>query len=92
MSIDAFEKDLQYHASCLDGYKGQLKLAAVAQYINDLSEDLGEHMERMRDSLDIFIAVGIPAIRASQGNNAISLQSLSTVVRRVPDNSDLRRV
>ncbi|KAG9124842.1 hypothetical protein FRC07_010048 [Ceratobasidium sp. 392] len=61
VSINAFENDLQvgllYHASCLREFHGSLKLEAVAQYINDLSEDLGEHMERMRETLDIFITV-----------------------------------
>ncbi|KAG9082401.1 hypothetical protein FRC06_005090, partial [Ceratobasidium sp. 370] len=79
LSIMAFTDDLMYQASCLREFEGQLKFRAVAKYINDLSEELGEHMDRMKDSLDIFIDVGIPIIRTSQVDLATSLQGLSAV-------------
>jgi len=78
-SIMAFEGDLKYRASCLREFEGQLKFVAVAKYINDLSEDLGEHMDRMKDSLDTFVDVGVPTIRFSQKHTATGLQNLSTV-------------
>ncbi|KAG8788488.1 hypothetical protein FRC12_014529 [Ceratobasidium sp. 428] len=78
-AIMAFEDDLKYRASCLREFGGQLRFVAVAKYINDLSEDLGEHMDRMKDSLDNFIDVGVPTIRFSQKHTATGLQNLSTV-------------
>ncbi|CAE6405826.1 unnamed protein product [Rhizoctonia solani] len=78
-SIVAFEGDLRYRASCLREFKEQLKFAAVSRYINDLTEDLGEHMESMMDSLNTFIDVGVPTIRFSQKHTATGLQNLSTV-------------
>ncbi|KAG8707654.1 hypothetical protein FRC09_001682, partial [Ceratobasidium sp. 395] len=78
-AIMAFEDDLKYRASCLREFEGQLKFVAVTRYINDLSEDLGEHMDRMKDSLDNFIDVGVPTIRFSQKHTATGLQNLSTV-------------
>ncbi|KAG8690095.1 hypothetical protein FRC08_010673, partial [Ceratobasidium sp. 394] len=78
-SIMAFEDDLKYRASCLREFEGQLKFVAVAKYINDLSEDLGDHMDRMKESLDTFIDVGVPTIRFSQKHTATGLQNLSTV-------------
>lgn len=78
-SITAFEDDLKYRASCLREFEGQLRFVAVARYINDLSEDLGDHMDRMKDSLDTFIEVGVPTIRFSQKHTATGLQNLSTV-------------
>jgi hypothetical protein len=44
-------------------FKGELKFVAVARYINDLTEDLGVHMDSMKHSLDTFIDVG-PSILA----------------------------
>ncbi|CEL57327.1 putative WD repeat-containing protein C343,04c OS=Schizosaccharomyces pombe (strain 972 / ATCC 24843) GN=SPAC343.04c PE=4 SV=1 [Rhizoctonia solani AG-1 IB] len=78
-SIIAFEEDLQYRASCLREFKGELKFVAVARYINDLTEDLGVHMDSMKHSLDTFIDVGVPTIRFSQKHTATGLQNLSTV-------------
>ncbi|KAG8723338.1 hypothetical protein FRC09_003723 [Ceratobasidium sp. 395] len=78
-AIIAFEDDLRYRASCLREFGGQLRFVAVAKYINDLSEDLGDHMDRMKDSLDNFIDVGVPTIRFSQKHTATGLQNLSTV-------------
>ncbi|CAE6502280.1 unnamed protein product [Rhizoctonia solani] len=78
-SIHAFEGDLRYRASCLREFQGQLKFVAVARYINDLTEDLGGHMESMKDLLNTFIDVGVPTIRFSQKHTAAGLQNLSIV-------------
>ncbi|CAE6461644.1 unnamed protein product, partial [Rhizoctonia solani] len=78
-SIVAFEGDLRYRASCLREFKEQLRFVAVARYINDLTEDLGVHMESMMESLNTFIEVGVPTIRFSQKHTATGLQNLSTV-------------
>ncbi|KAG8741950.1 hypothetical protein FRC10_002262, partial [Ceratobasidium sp. 414] len=78
-AIMPFAGDLMYRASCLREFEGQLRFTAVAKYINDLSEDLGEHMDRMGESLDTFMDVGIPTIRFSEKHTATSLQNLSTI-------------
>ncbi|KAG9122783.1 hypothetical protein FRC07_000682, partial [Ceratobasidium sp. 392] len=67
-----------YRASSLRDFEGQLKFVAVAKYINDLSEDLGEHIYSTTESLDRFVNVGVPAIRTSQAHVANSLQRIST--------------
>ncbi|KAG8756476.1 hypothetical protein FRC11_005278, partial [Ceratobasidium sp. 423] len=78
-SIMAFEIDLRYHASCLEEFKGQLKLESVARYINDLTVDLGVHMSSMEDSVSTLIDVGVPITRFSQEHTTTGLQNLSTV-------------
>ncbi|QRV75864.1 BRCA1 carboxy-terminus (BRCT) domain protein [Ceratobasidium sp. AG-Ba] len=66
ISVMSFEHDLK---------AGQLKTPAIAKYINDFTEDIGEHMDTMKDSLDTFLV----AIRASQERTVTGLQNLSTV-------------
>ncbi|KAG9118896.1 hypothetical protein FRC07_006350, partial [Ceratobasidium sp. 392] len=75
----SFASDLRYRGSCLDEFKGQLKTIAVQRYINDLSVDIGMHMEGMKEALNTFIEVGIPTIRHAQSHTADGLQYLSTV-------------
>ncbi|KAG8788489.1 hypothetical protein FRC12_014530, partial [Ceratobasidium sp. 428] len=75
----SFASDLRYRASCLGEFKGQLKTIAVQRYINDLSVDIGMHMESMKDALNTFSEVGIPTIRHAQNHTANGLQYLSTV-------------
>ncbi|KAG8681716.1 hypothetical protein FRC08_015465 [Ceratobasidium sp. 394] len=75
----SFASDLRYRASCLGEFKGQLKTIAVQRYINDLSVDIGMHMESMRDALNSFIEVGVPTIRHAQNHTANGLQYLSAV-------------
>ncbi|CUA74370.1 Metal resistance protein YCF1 [Rhizoctonia solani] len=77
--IKAFQDDLQYRFSCLREFEEQIKVLAVARYINDLTEDLGSHMDNMKNSLNIFIDVGVPTIRFYQTHAATGLQNLSTV-------------
>jgi len=79
MSFSSFASDLEYRASCLSEFKGQLKTIAVQRYINDLSADIGAHMEGMREALDAFVEVGVPTIRHAQNHTANGLQYLSTV-------------
>ncbi|KAF8762035.1 negative gluconeogenesis [Rhizoctonia solani] len=68
--------DEAYRASCLREFEGQLKYSAVSRYINDLTEDLGMHMDSMKESLNTFIDVGVPTIRFSQKHTATGLQNL----------------
>ncbi|KAF8599394.1 hypothetical protein BDV93DRAFT_311967 [Ceratobasidium sp. AG-I] len=79
ISIEAFEGDLKYRASCLREFQGQLKSEAVAQYINDLTEDLGVHVDNMKDSLHNFIEIEIPQIRLSEERAAAGLLNMSAV-------------
>ncbi|KAG8732880.1 hypothetical protein FRC10_000546 [Ceratobasidium sp. 414] len=70
------------NATCLSfasDLRGQLKTIAVQRYINDLSVDIGMHMESVRDALSTFIEVGVPTIRHAQNHTANGLQYLSTV-------------
>ncbi|KAJ1301957.1 hypothetical protein OPQ81_000794 [Rhizoctonia solani] len=80
-SITAFIKDLRYRASCLREFEDRLfsKEPVISGHINDLTEDLVLHMVNVRDALNTFIEVGIPAIRYSKQRMAASLQNLSTV-------------
>ncbi|CEL57328.1 hypothetical protein RSOLAG1IB_02067 [Rhizoctonia solani AG-1 IB] len=78
-SFMSFASDLRYRASCLKEFKGQLKTSALQRYINDLSTDIGAHMESMNGALINFVDVGIPTIRHAQNHTANGLQYLSAV-------------
>ncbi|KAF8599392.1 WD40 repeat-like protein [Ceratobasidium sp. AG-I] len=78
-SIMDFEADLLYRASCLREFKGQFQVVAVAQYINDLTEDLGGHLDSVETSLHMFIKVVVPQMRLSQERAAAGLLNLSAV-------------
>ncbi|KAF8762034.1 negative gluconeogenesis [Rhizoctonia solani] len=78
-SFISFASDLRYRASCLREFKGQLKTSALQRYINDLSTDIGTHMESMNEALINFVEVGVPTIRHAQTHTANGLQYLSAV-------------
>ncbi|KDN36122.1 hypothetical protein RSAG8_11069, partial [Rhizoctonia solani AG-8 WAC10335] len=78
-SFVSFASDLRYRASCLREFQGQLKTIALQRYINDLSSDIGSHMESMNEALTNFVEVGVPTIRHAQTHTANGLQYLSAV-------------
>ncbi|KAF8648232.1 hypothetical protein AX16_006314 [Volvariella volvacea WC 439] len=78
-SILAFEGDLKYWASCLKEYQGQFRYPAVQRYINDLTTDMGDHIDSITSTLSMFIEVGVPIIRFAQKHGASNLLNLSTV-------------
>jgi len=49
---------------------GQLKHAGVGRYVNEITVDLGDHMETMRNALISFVEVGVPTIRFAQQHTA----------------------
>ncbi|KAI6019824.1 WD40-repeat-containing domain protein [Pisolithus orientalis] len=78
-SIKAFEGDLKYWACCLRTYRGQFKYSAVQRYIHDLASEMGGHIDRITNTLRMFIEVGVPTIRYAQNHAASNLLTLSTV-------------
>ncbi|KAI6043946.1 WD40-repeat-containing domain protein [Pisolithus marmoratus] len=78
-SIRAFEGDLKYWACCLRTYRGQFKYPAVQRYIHDLASEMGGHIDRITNTLRMFIEVGVPTIRCAQQHAASNLLTLSTV-------------
>ncbi|CAE6468328.1 unnamed protein product [Rhizoctonia solani] len=78
-SFVSFASDLRYRASCLREFQGQLKTVALQRYINDLSTDIGSHMNSMNEALTNFVEVGVPTIRHAQQHTANGLQYLSAV-------------
>ncbi|KAI6029590.1 hypothetical protein BKA83DRAFT_4220783, partial [Pisolithus microcarpus] len=81
-SIKAFESDLKYWACCLRTYRcfaGQFKYPAVQRYIHDLASEMGGHIDRITNTLRMFIEVGVPTIRCAQQHAASNLLTLSTV-------------
>ncbi|KAL4079435.1 WD40-repeat-containing domain protein [Scleroderma citrinum] len=78
-SIRAFEGDLKYWACCLRTYRGQFKYPAIQRYIHDLISETGEHIDRITNTLRMFIEVGVPTIRYAQKHAASNLLTLSTV-------------
>ncbi|KAI6124581.1 WD40-repeat-containing domain protein [Pisolithus croceorrhizus] len=78
-SIKAFEADLKYWAGCLRTYRGQFKYPAVQRYIHDLASEMGGHIDRITNTLRMFIEVGVPTIRCAQQHAASNLLTLSTV-------------
>ncbi|CAE6356848.1 unnamed protein product [Rhizoctonia solani] len=81
VSVIAFAKDLRYRASCLKEFEDRLagKDPVISGHINELTEDLVSHAVCVRDALNAFIEVGVPAIRYSQQRMAANLQNLATV-------------
>ncbi|KAF5368873.1 hypothetical protein D9758_002838 [Tetrapyrgos nigripes] len=78
-SISSFEGDLKYWASCLKAYEGQFRYPAVQRYIQDLTSEMGEHIDSITNTLSMFIEVGVPTIRFAQKHGAMNLLNLSTV-------------
>ncbi|KAL0577193.1 hypothetical protein V5O48_004791 [Marasmius crinis-equi] len=78
-SISSFEGDLLYWANCLKIYRGQFRYPAVQRYIQDLGAEMGEHIDSITASLNMFIEVGVPTIRFAQKHGATNLLNLSTV-------------
>ncbi|KAF9269633.1 WD40 repeat-like protein [Marasmius fiardii PR-910] len=78
-SISSFEGDLKYWANCLKIYQGQFRYPAVQRYIQDLASEMGEHIDSITASLNMFIEVGVPTIRFAQKHGAKNLLNLSTV-------------
>ncbi|GJE97468.1 WD40 repeat domain-containing protein [Phanerochaete sordida] len=78
-SITSLEGDLKYWASCLKAYEGQFKYPAVQRYLHDLTSEMGEHLDSITSSLQIFIEIGVPTIRFAQKHAAANLLNLSTV-------------
>lgn len=78
-SITSLEGDLKYWASCLRAYETQFKYPAVQRYLHDLTSEMGEHLDSITSSLQIFIEIGVPTIRFAQKHAAANLLNLSTV-------------
>ncbi|KAH8113819.1 WD40 repeat-like protein [Phellopilus nigrolimitatus] len=78
-SIESFEADLKYWASCLKTYEGQFKYPAVQRYLHDLCTEMGDHLDTITSSLSMFLEIGIPTIRFAQKHAADNLLNLSTV-------------
>ncbi|KAL5499109.1 hypothetical protein ACEPAH_1627 [Sanghuangporus vaninii] len=78
-SMNAFEADLKYWASCLKTYEGQFRYPAVQRYVHDLCGEMGDHLDTITSSLQMFLEIGIPTIRFAQQHAADNLLNLSTV-------------
>ncbi|KAI5118541.1 hypothetical protein M0805_008482 [Coniferiporia weirii] len=78
-SMNSFESDLKYWASCLRTYEGQFKYPAVQRYLHDLCAEMGDHLDTITSSLSMFLEIGIPTIRFAQKHAAANLLNLSTV-------------
>ncbi|KAG8919921.1 hypothetical protein FRC00_010734 [Tulasnella sp. 408] len=78
-SVLSFEGDLKYWASCLREFEGQFGFPAIKRYVNDLTREMDEHMEAIRDALKLFVVEGVTTIRTAQNHTQNGLQNLSTV-------------
>ncbi|THV01875.1 WD40 repeat-like protein [Dendrothele bispora CBS 962.96] len=78
-SISSFQADLRYWGNCLREYEGQFRYPAVQRYIQDLTVEMGEHIDSITNTLSMFIEVGVPIIRFAQKHGAMNLLNLSTV-------------
>ncbi|CAE6538493.1 unnamed protein product [Rhizoctonia solani] len=78
-SFLSFSGQLNYRASCLKEFKGQLQTVAVRRYVNDLLSEIGAYIEPMTGSLNDFIEFGVPIIQHAQKHTARNLQYLSVV-------------
>ncbi|KAG8903781.1 hypothetical protein FRB99_002771 [Tulasnella sp. 403] len=78
-SVLSFDTDLKYWASCLKEFKQQFQYPAIKRYVNDLTREMDEHLENIRDALRIFVKDGVSTIRTAQNHTQTGLQNLSTV-------------
>ncbi|KAG8924647.1 hypothetical protein FRC02_010284 [Tulasnella sp. 418] len=90
LRISACREDLLCWASVLRDYRGNFRAAAVQRRINDLSEEVGEHVRIIRESLHAFresgmcpnihlSTEGIKNIKLAQTQAQTGFQNLSTV-------------
>ncbi|KIJ12052.1 hypothetical protein PAXINDRAFT_181666 [Paxillus involutus ATCC 200175] len=78
-SMRAFENDLNYWATCLNGYKNQFRSPAVQRYTHDLTTEIGGHLDNITIALSIFIEIGIPTIWFHQQHAIKNLLNVSTL-------------
>ncbi|KAF5390996.1 hypothetical protein D9757_003981 [Collybiopsis confluens] len=75
-SISSFEGDLNYWADCLQNYRGQFRYPAVQRYIQDLSSEMGEHLDSITTTLSLFTEVNIPYKHGA--SNLLNLSTIAT--------------
>ncbi|KAF5345574.1 hypothetical protein D9757_013441 [Collybiopsis confluens] len=78
VSMSSFESDLRYWADCLQEYRGQFRHSAVQRYVQEMSLELGVHIDNITSALSSFIAVGIPTVYSAQKYATANLLNLST--------------
>ncbi|GJE95705.1 WD40 repeat domain-containing protein [Phanerochaete sordida] len=77
-SFATFEGDLVYWASCLQAYEGRFKTPAVQRYLHDLASSMGEYIDNVVSSLQIFVEIGVPSIASHQKHAADNLLTVAT--------------
>lgn len=60
-------------------YSGQFRYPPVQRYLQDLTVEIGDHIDTITNNLSVFIEVGVPTIRFAQKHGATNLLNLSTV-------------
>ncbi|KAA1474488.1 hypothetical protein DENSPDRAFT_931692 [Dentipellis sp. KUC8613] len=78
-ALTSFDSDLRYWSSCLKEYEGQFRYPGVQRYLHDLTADIGDHLEAIRNALSMFVEIGVPTIRSAQKYSNNSLRNLSTL-------------
>ncbi|KIJ59080.1 hypothetical protein HYDPIDRAFT_190627 [Hydnomerulius pinastri MD-312] len=76
-TMQGFESDLNYWASCLLQYKSQFRSPAVQRYAHDLTTEIGDHIDNIATTLAMFIEIGLPTIRFHQQHAATNLLNVS---------------
>ncbi|KAG8992062.1 hypothetical protein FRB94_013394 [Tulasnella sp. JGI-2019a] len=78
-SVLSFEADLKYWASCLQEFEKQFQFPSIKRYVNDLTREMDDHLESIRDALKTFAKDGVTTIRTAQNHTQNGLHNLSTV-------------
>ncbi|KAF8322776.1 uncharacterized protein EI90DRAFT_3130876 [Cantharellus anzutake] len=78
-SVKLFQRDLRYWGSCLKVYEKQYHAPFVRLYLNDISAEIGEHLDSVSAAITVFIEFGIPTIKFTQHHTTAALHNLSTV-------------
>ncbi|KAF5391042.1 hypothetical protein D9757_003978 [Collybiopsis confluens] len=62
----------------ISSFERQFRHAAVQRYIQDMTFEIGVHIDNITSTLSLFIAVGIPTVYSAQKYAAVNLLNLST--------------
>ncbi|KAG8924296.1 hypothetical protein FRC02_010530 [Tulasnella sp. 418] len=78
-SMQTAHADIMYWEQCLSDHQGNFITPAVQRYVNNLSDEIGEHARTIKKALDLFQKNGINYIRSAQTQAQTGFQNLSTV-------------
>ncbi|KAG6884375.1 hypothetical protein C0993_011688 [Termitomyces sp. T159_Od127] len=74
-----FSEDLMYRVSCLRTYEDALETNYIRTYINNLADEMGNHLDNLVLTFTFFHQYGVPAMKYEQKRATEVLLTISTV-------------